>query len=137
MIIWFIYSKFDWSKSFDCVNHEIYVVRFATYCFISESPIFVWSSLTDWKQRIRINHSHNLYSDATCGVPLLCLILTFVTCVFWIAFLTLLAMLMITQSCLVKSEKENVCKKLLAWFGESHMTSNSDIRHLLISRTPV
>lgn len=91
MIIWFIYSKFDLSKSFHCVNHEIYVVRFATCCFISESPIFVWSYLTDQKQRIRINHSLNFYSDATCGVPLLCTVLTFVTCVFWTVLLTLVA----------------------------------------------
>ena len=58
----------DLSKAFDCINHDLIIETLAVYHFSYESLEFIESYLTDWKQRIRINHTYSFYSAVTYGV---------------------------------------------------------------------
>ena len=59
----------DLSKAFDCLNHELLIAKLAAYGFDHESLAFIYSYLSDRKQRTKVNNSFSAYSDITTGVP--------------------------------------------------------------------
>ena len=47
----------DLSKAFDCLNHELLIAKLEAYGFDNESLEYVYSYLSNRKQRTKINTS--------------------------------------------------------------------------------
>ena len=59
----------DLSKAFDCLNHELLIAKLEAYGFDHESLAFIYSYLSDRKQRTKVNNSFSSYSEITTGIP--------------------------------------------------------------------
>ena len=59
----------DLSKAFDCLNHELLIAKLEAYGFDHESLAFIYSYLSDRKQRTKVNNSFSAYSEITTGIP--------------------------------------------------------------------
>ena len=59
----------DLSKAFDCLNHELLIAKLEAYGFDNESLAYVYSYLSNRKQRTKINTSLSEWADITTGVP--------------------------------------------------------------------
>ena len=59
----------DLSKAFDCLKHELLIAKLEAYGFDHESLAFIYSYLSDRKQRTKVNNSFSAYSEITTGVP--------------------------------------------------------------------
>ena len=59
----------DLSKAFDCLNHELLVAKLEAYGFDHASLTYIYSYLSDRKQRTKINKSFSEWSNITSGVP--------------------------------------------------------------------
>ena len=59
----------DLSKAFDCINHELLIAKLETYGFDKESLAYVYSYLSDRKQRTKINTSFSEWAQISSGVP--------------------------------------------------------------------
>ena len=57
------------SKAFDCIKHDLLIVKLAAYGFDSHSLSFVFSYLNERKQRTKIQNSYSPYAHIACGVP--------------------------------------------------------------------
>ena len=57
------------SKAFDCLNHELLIAKLEAYGFDHESLAFIYSYLSDTKQRTKVNNSISAYSEITIGIP--------------------------------------------------------------------
>ena len=45
----------DLSKAFDCLNHELLIAKLEAYGFDKKSLTYIFSYLTDRKQRTKVN----------------------------------------------------------------------------------
>ena len=59
----------DLSKAFDCLNHELLITKLEGYGFSKESVIYVYSYLSNRKQRTKVNASFSEWSEISTGVP--------------------------------------------------------------------
>ena len=59
----------DLSKAFDCINHELLLIKLHAYGFSLESLIFIQSYISNQIQRVKINSSFSEYSNVQSGVP--------------------------------------------------------------------
>ena len=59
----------DLSKAFDCINHELLIAKLAAYGFDRISLSFIFSYLSNRKQRTKINNCFSSWSQITDGVP--------------------------------------------------------------------
>ena len=59
----------DLSKAFDCLNHELLIAKLEAYGFGNESLAYIYSYLSDRKQRTKINTSLSEWANITTGVP--------------------------------------------------------------------
>ena len=59
----------DLSKAFDCLNHELLIAKLEAYGFDLESLTYVYSYLSDRKQRTKVNTSFSEWADISSGVP--------------------------------------------------------------------
>ena len=59
----------DLSKAFDCINYDLMIAKLAAYGFDSISLNYIYSYLTDRRQRTKLNNSFSSYSNLTSGVP--------------------------------------------------------------------
>ena len=59
----------DLSKAFDCIKHDLLLAKLAAYGFDSHSLSFVFSYLSERKQRTKIHNSYSRYVNIACGVP--------------------------------------------------------------------
>ena len=59
----------DLSKAFDCLNHELLIAKLEAYGFGHKSLLYIYSYLTDRKQRTKVNGSFSVWGDISCGVP--------------------------------------------------------------------
>ena len=59
----------DLSKAFDCLNHELQIAKLEAYDF-DQSPLsYIYSYLSDRKQRTKVNNSYSSWSNIKSGVP--------------------------------------------------------------------
>lgn len=58
----------DLSKAFDCMNHELLIAKLHAYGFSMISLKFIWSYLSDRKQRVEINESFSFWEKILSGV---------------------------------------------------------------------
>ena len=59
----------DLSKAFDCLNHELLIAKLEAYGFDQSSLNYLYSYLSDRKQRTKINNSLSKWSNIIHGVP--------------------------------------------------------------------
>ena len=59
----------DLSKAFDCLNHELLIAKLEAYGFDLSSLSYIYSYLSDRKQRTKVNNSYSSWSNITSGVP--------------------------------------------------------------------
>ena len=62
-------QNFDFSKSFDCLSHDLLIAKLAASGFNSESLEFINSYLSQGKQRAKVNNSYSSYIKIDFGVP--------------------------------------------------------------------
>ena len=53
----------DLSKAFDCLHHELLIAKLQAYGFEDQALSYVYSYLSDRKQRTKINGSFSVWSD--------------------------------------------------------------------------
>ena len=59
----------DLSKGFDCIKHDLQIAKLAGYGFDSQLLSFVFSYLSERKQRTKIENSYSSCTHIACGVP--------------------------------------------------------------------
>ena len=59
----------DLSKAFDCINHELLIAKLEAYGFDLESLNFIYSYLSNRKQRTKVNGSFSSWDEIKFGVP--------------------------------------------------------------------
>ena len=59
----------DLSKTFDCIDHELLIVKLNAYGFDNLSLTFIYSYLFERKQRTKINSSFSCWAEIVFGVP--------------------------------------------------------------------
>ena len=59
----------DLSKAFDCLNHELLIAKLEVYGLDKSSLNYIYSYLTDRKQRIKVNNSYSEWCNIRNGVP--------------------------------------------------------------------
>ena len=64
----------DLSKAFDCLDYGLLIAKLEAYGFNYSSLAFVFSYLTDRKQRTKINNQFSDWNDITTGVPQGCIL---------------------------------------------------------------
>ena len=59
----------DLSKAFDCINHELLIAKLEAYGFSHSSLKYIYSYLSDRKQRTKVNNTFSEWSNILSGVP--------------------------------------------------------------------
>ena len=59
----------DFSKAFDCIDHEWLIAKLNAYGFHNSSLTFIYSYLSERKQRTKINSSVICWAEILFGVP--------------------------------------------------------------------
>ena len=59
----------DLSKAFDCINHELIIAKLEAYGFKHEALTFIYSYLSNRKQRTKVKSSYSTWRDIKSGVP--------------------------------------------------------------------
>ena len=58
----------DLSKAFDCLNHELPIAKLEVYGVGQSSLSYIYSYLSDRKQRTKVNNSYSSWSNINSGV---------------------------------------------------------------------
>ena len=59
----------DLSKAFDCLNHDLLIVKLSTYGFGLPALRLIHDYLLNRRQRTRINNSYSTWIEIVFGVP--------------------------------------------------------------------
>ena len=59
----------DLSKVFDCLNHKLLIGKLEAYGFDRSSLDYIYSYLSNRKQRTKVNHSFSSWYDIKSGIP--------------------------------------------------------------------
>ena len=59
----------DLSKAFDCLNHELLIAKLEAYGFHHSALTYIFSYLSDRKQRTKVNNFLSSWSNNETGVP--------------------------------------------------------------------
>ena len=59
----------DLSKAFDCLNHELLIAKLEAYGFDHSSLDYIYSYLSNRRQRTKVNNSFSSWHDIKSGVP--------------------------------------------------------------------
>ena len=57
------------SKAFDCISHELLIVKLNAYGFDIKSLNFILAYFTNWKQKTKIGSSFSDFLNIVFGVP--------------------------------------------------------------------
>ena len=63
------YLLTDLSKGFDCLNHELLIAKLEAYGFDHSSLAYIYSYLSNRKQRTKVNNSFSKWASITSGIP--------------------------------------------------------------------
>ena len=108
----------DLSKAFDCIDHELLIVKLHAYGFNIKSLEFIPSYLYDRIQRVKINSSFSHWSKIESGIPQG----------------SIKGSLDLKLENIVKLLEENA-DKLFDWFSNNYLKANPDKYHLLVNTT--
>ena len=59
----------DLSKAFDCLNHELLLAKLEAYGFGHDALTYIYSYLSNRKQRTKVNNCFSSWSNIKTGVP--------------------------------------------------------------------
>ena len=59
----------DLSKAFDCLNHELLIAKLEAYGFDHSSLDYIYSYLSNMRQRTKVNNSFSSWYNIISGVP--------------------------------------------------------------------
>ena len=59
----------DLSKAFDCIPHDLIIAKLSAYNFSDGALSYIYSYLTNRRQRVRINNTHSQLEAIISGVP--------------------------------------------------------------------
>ena len=59
----------DFSKAFDCIDRELLIAKLHAYGFNNSSLSFIYSYLSERKQRTKINPYFSCWAEIILGVP--------------------------------------------------------------------
>ena len=59
----------DWSKTFDCLNHDLLIAKLDAYGFEKNAINFIYDYLKERKQRTKVNNSYSSWRNIQYGVP--------------------------------------------------------------------
>ena len=59
----------DLSKAFDCLNHELLIAKLEAYGFDKPSLNYIYSYLSNRRQRTKVNSSFSEWCNILFGVP--------------------------------------------------------------------
>ena len=59
----------DLSKAYDCIPHDLIIVKLSAYGVDNFSLFFIYNYLSNRKQRVKINDSFSDYVSISLGVP--------------------------------------------------------------------
>ena len=59
----------DLSKAYDCIPHDLLIAKLAAYGVDNSSLSFIYSYLSNRKQRVKINDSFSEFVNISLGVP--------------------------------------------------------------------
>ena len=129
----------DLSKAFDCLFHELLLVKLHAYGFSFAAVRLVNSYLTNWKQRAKVNSSYSSWEEILFGFPqgsILGLSLFNI-------FLRDIDFASYTEDntpCVSSDSIEDVIRilendsiKLFKWFTDNMMKANKDKFHVIVS----
>ena len=136
----------DLSKAFDCLNHKLLIAKLDAYGFDTSSLQFIYSYLTDRKQRTKVNNSLSSWEMIKSGVPqgsILGPLLfnIYMNDIFWFTPDIKIANYAddTTPYAIESNIKQLITilerntKKIVEWYGENYMKLNDDKCHLLIT----
>ena len=64
----------DLLKVFDCLRHDLLIAKLAAYDFDQQSLRYVYSYLSDWTQRTKVNNAYSSYANIKYSVPQCCIL---------------------------------------------------------------
>jgi len=64
-----ILTLFDFSKAFDCVNHELLLQKLRAIGFSQNALLWLRSYLSDRRQCVEVGDKRSDWETVTCGVP--------------------------------------------------------------------
>ena len=59
----------DLSKTFDCIPHDLIIVKLAAYGFDTNALKLIHNYLSSRKQRVKVNSAYSIWKDTFYGVP--------------------------------------------------------------------
>ena len=59
----------DLSKAFDCIPHDLIIVKLESYGFHIDALKLIQNYLSNRKQRVKINDTYSSWKDIFYGVP--------------------------------------------------------------------
>ena len=138
----------DLSKTFDCLLHDLLIVKLAAYGFDYKYLTLIQIYLLNRQQITKVNNTYSTYSDIIFGVPQVSILCPFLFNLYICDMFYDISDRDIasyaddnTPYCSSFS-LEKVIKKLEActnnlfkWFHENHMKANADKYHLLVTTT--
>ena len=135
----------DLSKAFDCLDHELLLAKLDAYGYSKNALRFIYSYLTDRKQRVKVNGAFSEWQETKLGVPQGSVVGPLL---FHIHINDLFYLLKDTDICnyaddmtiyACDNQLENIqnwleqdALKLSGWFRENYMTLNDDKCHFLV-----
>ena len=136
----------DFSKAFDCLNHELLVAKLNGYGFTLPALKLVHDYLSDRKQKTRVNNSYSIWFEILFVVPQGSILGPLLFNIFFADLFFILSETDIANYAddnkpytssndvngLIKSLEE-ASKRLFKWFDDNLMKSNPDKCHLLVS----
>ena len=136
----------DLSKAFDCLSHDLMIAKLEAYGFDEIALKFIYSYLTNRKQRTKVNNSFSSWKYIESGVPqgsILGPLLfnIYINDIFW--FTPDIAITNYADDTTPYATEKNIDKlievlerntsKIISWFGENYMKSNDKKSQLLIT----
>ena len=58
----------DLSKAFDCIPHDLIIVKLAAYCFDTNALKLIHNYLSNKKQRVKVNGAYSIWKDVFYGI---------------------------------------------------------------------
>ena len=59
----------DLSKAFDCISHDLIIVKWAPYGIKRETLRLIYSYSKGWRQCVKINNTYGDCNEIVSGVP--------------------------------------------------------------------
>ena len=59
----------DWPKAFNCIPHDLFIVKVGAYGFQTDAVNLVYDYFSNRRQKIKVNKTFSSWKDIVSGVP--------------------------------------------------------------------